>query len=82
MMEKAMLSLSKTLFLTALAPLALSACADRTVTTTSEYSSISTRTDQALATSQQALAVAQQAEIDAKASQQQGSLTYQRSLAK
>jgi hypothetical protein len=77
-----MLSLARISLFVVAAPLALSACSDRPVTTTTDYSSISTRTDQALATAQQALATAQQAEIDAKATQQQASVSYQRSLEK
>gem|GEM_PF-5496719 len=76
-----MLSLSRVLLLAAAGPLMLGACTTRTVTT-SEYSSVSSRTDQALATAQQALMTAQQAEADARTAEQQTGQVYQRSLTK
>jgi hypothetical protein len=77
-----MLNLRSVLYLAAVAPLALTACSSSPATTTTDYSSVSTKADQAMATAQQALRVAQQAEADAKASNQQTSQAYQRSLAK
>jgi uncharacterized protein YcfL len=77
-----MRSLRSVLFLAAVAPFALVACSSSPSTTTTDYSSVNSKADQAMATAQQALRVAQQAEADAKASNQQTSQAYQRSLAK
>jgi hypothetical protein len=68
--------------LVAAGALALAACSSTTASTTSDYTTVSNKADQALATAQRALQEAQQAEADAKASNQQTSMAYQRSLRK
>ena len=91
-----MQNLRSLLCLAIAAPFALAACSTAPTTTTSDYSAVSTKVsqasttadqasakaDQALAKAQQALDAAQQAEADAKASNQQVSQAYQRSLTK
>src|SRR5579864_4636624 len=82
-MENAMRNLKSVLFLAAAAPLALAACSSSpAATTTTDYSAVSMKADQAMATAQEALHTAQQAELDAKASNQQSNQEYQRSLTK
>jgi hypothetical protein len=79
-----MLTLRSVLFIAAVTPLALAACssAPSSSATTTDYSAVSDKADQAMATAQQALRAAQQAEADAKASDQQTSQAYQKSLTK
>jgi len=77
-----MRNLRSVLFLAATAPLALAACSSSPAATTTDYSAVSTKADQAMKTSQEALRIAQQAEADAKASNQQTNQAYQRSLTK